>query len=1051
MKPARRAEPHTEFFVLRAPLCAFEAFEAWTADISAAAACAESDDRLEQALAADRALLRRRLGELLADDQVADGLALVSTDLADAVTGDGSRPETKRGRSAERSLVRYVTRLATRPDLFGLAAAYQLGRFSPDAQLELPPRSQLEVRARVDSGLLRAIVRRAVAEAVDSPQLAVRRNPGVYRVGGRLRVAARRPGTAAHRLVEMRSTPSIEHALETAADGATVGSLVAALEARDVPPDHAGRLIRRLLDSELLVPEAELAASGPEPTDQAIEALESLPGAGSAADATRAAAVAASSWARIGRHAIADVSAALAPAGVEVNPRLCLQVDARRPGEVALPERVRTELLRAVDLLTQVAPPEPGALSLFTGAFERRFGTRSVPLLEALDPDYGIRIGSALDAQAETPAAAQHATRARPLLALLDRGLAAPESAVELGADDLSALSGGRATRLPDAFSLLTSIVGRDVSALASGDFQLVEPTINGPSGARLLGRLCHADPALEGLVREHLSREAALDPEAIHAELSLAPETPAGLNVTQRPLLRSWEIEYGGASSAAPARRIAPADLLVSVEDGEVVLRSVSLGRRVVPSSTTAMNLNWVSLPAARFLLSIAHQRVAGYLAWSWGDLADASALPRVTHGRTILALRRWNVPASELAGIRAGTDAAGFRRLREWRLARGLPRLVSFEHPKSRLLVDLDNVLSVDAFLGSVTGLDPVRLVEAPTEDSPVHGPDGRYAHELIVPFTLERDAAPAPRPGPAPQPVSERRRRFPPGSEWLYMNLYGPTGAADRVLVDHVGPVSRRLRDAGLADRWFFIRYSDPARHLRVRYHGTPRELLGEVLPALNEALAPALADGVLYRVSIDTYEREIERYGGLAGVELMEQAAEADSDAAVEILGQKPGVLARRHLAVASVASLYADAELPLAARLACSVTLRGTWAPRGVPVAVAFGAQERAERGQVAQTVAALEADDPEPAIRALQQRSAALALALGQLRTLDEEGSLERPLDEVMASLAHMSVNRLLTRGGNVDEARVHHALARIYEGGLARERSGLAPDRIEG
>jgi thiopeptide-type bacteriocin biosynthesis protein len=1048
MKAGGRAEARTEFFVLRAPLWAFEAFEAWGAALSAAAACAGSDAHLEQALEADRALLRRRLAELLTDDQVADGLALVSTDVVDAVSGEASHPETKRGRSAERSLVRYVTRLGTRPDLFGLAAAYQLGGFDPKVQLGVPPRAQLEVRARVDSGLLRRIVRHAVAQAIDDPGLAVRRNPGLYEVGGRLRVAARRPGTTAHRLVEMRPTPSIRYATETADGGTTLGELVAGLEARDVPPDHARRLVRRLLDSELLVPVDELAASGPEPADQAIELLESVPGAGAAAAATRAASRAATSWVQHGRRALVDVSAALAPAGVEVDPRLCLQVDARRTREVALPERVRTEMLRAVDLLTQVAPREQGALTLFSDAFERRFGSRSVPLLAALDPDYGLRIGSSRDAEAELPAASDHAARTRPLLALLGRGLSAPDGTVVLTDADLAALAGGGVARLPDAFSMLTSIVARDSAALAAGAFQLVEPTLNGPSGARLLGRLCHGDPALDSLVREHLAREEALDPDAIHAELSLAPETLAGLNVTQRPRLHEWEIEYGGASSAPPERRIAPSDLMVSVEHGQVVLRSVSLGRRVVPSSTTAMNLNWVSLPAGRFLISLAHQRVAGYLAWNWGDLSDAPALPRVIHGRTILSLRRWNVPASELAD--AGTDAAGFRRLQEWRRELGLPRLVSFEHPKSRLLVDLDNVLSVDAFLGSIAGLDPVRLVEAPTDESPVRGVDGRYVHELIVPFTLEREPAATAAPDPVPPPVSERNRRFPPGSEWLYLNLYGPTGAADRVLVDHVGPVSRRLRAAGLADRWFFIRYADPARHLRVRYHGTPGALLGEVLPALHEALEPALADGLLYRISVDTYEREIERYGGIPGVELMEQVSEADSDAVLEILAHKPGPLARRHLAVASVAALYDDAGLSLTSRFECSVTLRTSWAPRGVPVGVAFGERERAERAQVAQTVAALDAAEPEPAICALQARSGPLALALGQLRTLAEEGVLERPFDEVMASLAHMSVNRLLTRGGNADEARVHHALARIYEGGLARERAALSRDGVD-
>ena len=44
-----------------------------------------------------------------------------------------------------------------------------------------------------------------------------------------------------------------------------------------------------------------------------------------------------------------------------------------------------------------------------------------------------------------------------------------------------------------------------------------------------------------------------------------------------------------------------------------------------------------------------------------------------------------------------------------------------------------------------------------------------------------------------------------------------------------------------------------------------------------------------------------------------------------------------------------------------------------------------------------------------------------------------------------MCSLAHMCVNRLLKRGGNLDETRVHHALARVYESRIARERAGLA------
>ena len=69
-----------------------------------------------------------------------------------------------------------------------------------------------------------------------------------------------------------------------------------------------------------------------------------------------------------------------------------------------------------------------------------------------------------------------------------------------------------------------------------------------------------------------------------------------------------------------------------------------------------------------------------------------------------------------------------------------------------------------------------------------------------------------------------------------------------------------------------------------------------------------------------------------------------------------------------------------------------------------------------------------------------------MSLVLARLRTLADEGNLGRPFAEVLSSLAHMAVIRLMKRGGNVDEARVGHALARVYEAKL-----GLACDSVDG
>ena len=49
---------------------------------------------------------------------------------------------------------------------------------------------------------------------------------------------------------------------------------------------------------------------------------------------------------------------------------------------------------------------------------------------------------------------------------------------------------------------------------------------------------------------------------------------------------------------------------------------------------------------------------------------------------------------------------------------------------------------------------------------------------------------------------------------------------------------------------------------------------------------------LEDGQLWRLQLDTYEREVERYGGPEGMVLAERLFQADSEAVLEIVEQYP---------------------------------------------------------------------------------------------------------------------------------------------------------------
>ena len=210
--------------------------------------------------------------------------------------------------------------------------------------------------------------------------------------------------------------------------------------------------------------------------------------------------------------------------------------------------------------------------------------------------------------------------------------------------------------------------------------------------------------------------------------------------------------------------------------------------------------------------------------------------------------------------------------------------------------LIADGDNRLYVDTASAALTAVAAKVLrgrsgavVEEVLSDGVATGPQGRFAQELIVPFTRRAEPAPA----SSTWRAAQVQRTFAPGSQWLYLKAYTGTASADRILTDTVGPVIAGLRSAGVVDDWFFLRYTDPEHHLRLRLHGDPAALRDHALPALTDALAPLFGDGTVSKVVLDTYHREIERYGGDDGIELAEQIHAADSDAVLDVLGMLDG--------------------------------------------------------------------------------------------------------------------------------------------------------------
>ena len=132
------------------------------------------------------------------------------------------------------------------------------------------------------------------------------------------------------------------------------------------------------------------------------------------------------------------------------------------------------------------------------------------------------------------------------------------------------------------------------------------------------------------------------------------------------------------------------------------------------------------------------------------------------------------------------------------------------------------------------------------------------------------------------------------------WLAAYLFY-TEPWEAILTDALQPFVARTLQRGLADQYFFIRYWERGPHLRLRFYGDTQILETKLKPELtahfNDYMAShptkreawaeeAAVKGDWYpnnSVQYITYEAEVARYGGEAGMPIGEKQFQASSNA------------------------------------------------------------------------------------------------------------------------------------------------------------------------
>jgi len=1005
----------TGFFVLRAPLLPVEELDRLRADPTYWLRLAEQPE-VREALHLASPGLMRRLAAGNPDDKVAA------------------------------SVTAYLVRMCTRATPFGLFAGCSLGEVGDATALVVDGPEGTARHSRPDTEVLATMVDRLLADASTRPAMVVEPNSSRYHAAGAMRIIESRvrEGRRSHHLVVVEDDAPLRCALDAAAGGCAVAQVVDAVKSHaGVEHDEARNYVDALIDAKVLTAVAEPAVTGPEPLAHVVS---SLSGHGLAA-ASEALARVSDELARLDGAGLGNppeaydsVAETLLDLVGEGDDARLVQVDLHRAGSgLTLGPDTVALLTEAVDLLHRVSPNfEDPALRRFKADFAARYEEREVPLMEALDEEMGIGFDRTTHPAAdESPLLAGidlggvygnslFTARDATLLDMLMRARDSGAKTLELDKDTVARLANATPLPLPDALAVFASALDDGVEIHSVG----------GPSGAELLGRFCHGDSRLHEAVRAHLRAEEAHSPGVVFAELIHLPEGRVG-NILARPVLRDYELVLLGRSGAPADRQLSVDELTLRLDGERLVLHCPRLGAEVRPRLTTAHNPAWRGFGVYRFLAALQNDGVAGGLAWDWGALANAPTLPRVTAGQLVFARARWQLSAAEVKTVAGADAAAGWAALRR---DRGLPGELLIADGDNRLYVDTASAALIAAAAKVLRGRTAA-VVEEVLPSGVAAGPQGRFAHELIVPFLRSGDPEPAPQPFEAPR----LQRAFAPGSEWLYLKAYTGTASADRILTDTVGPVIDQLRDAGVLDHWFFLRYADPEHHLRLRLQGEPAALRERALPALTDALADHLGDGTISKVAVDTYDREIERYGGDAGIELAEFIHEADSGAVLKVLGLldiDDGPEARWKLCMYATDRLLADAGLDMQQRRdwakSGAAGYRSEY-PNAPNLEAGVGRRWRDERADLTALLDDTAEHPYEPARQVFRQRSEVLVPLLGELADRSRRGELTQPFASLLHSFDHLHAVRLLRSAARTHELILLGFMDRYYASQIAR------------
>lgn len=401
--------------------------------------------------------------------------------------------------------------------------------------------------------------------------------------------------------------------------------------------------------------------------------------------------------------------------------------------------------------------------------------------------------------------------------------------------------------------------------------------------------------------------QEGLYGEDTIVAEIVELPQSGRLSNVALNWNPREYELIIS-TNGSNDKNKINIEDLYIGVDNQNnkrtFYIKSKSLNKRVILKVNNMLNITLCS-NIYRFLHEISTMQERSILSSLYEIFAqcfkDMNFTPRIRYRKSIIYPTTWRLNNEILNLTKRKYSKEGFyKSMGKWKNDWKVPKFVYLQEGDNRLLLNLENKMHLNELYyilsKNVDNNITITEIEGEIEDRIAEGKDGKYLTEIVVPIirnknygkeNIEKKRVPALE-TKSNYKIRKRelssldiKRTFFPGDEWLSLKLYGNSKRVEELIGFHLMSFCQQLINQKEIDKFFFLRYADPEGHIRLRLKGTKDNIQQKVIPKVNLWFKQLIEEGMLNIAIIDTYKREVERYGGLELIELAEDVFYTDS--------------------------------------------------------------------------------------------------------------------------------------------------------------------------